>query len=125
MPSRVTTYLEMALGSSTPAGKHVAPVAAGWKDRAARLLKAQISAVADAGAWADVTPRASIAELKRLLAASALSVYTCGGAATADGATVEPCDAVDVAFAPGDVVVSFSGRPPSPYELKLALTHLA
>lgn len=125
VPSRVTTYLEMALGASTPAGQHVLPVAHGWRDRAKRLLKERVQAVSDEGKWAEIPPSATVAHLKAVLEKATFSIYTCEGAATADAAPLGPCDAVDVAFGPGDAVVSFSGRPPSPAELKLALTHLA
>ena len=92
--------------------------------RHARHTDAPAPAAVEA-AWAAARAAPPSPRLAKALAAASLSVYACGGAATAAGPLLEPCDAVDVAFGPGDAVVHFSGRPPAPLELEAALAALA
>ena len=114
VPSRVTTYLEMALGSTNPARAHVTPVAAGWKDRAGKMVARRARDHAD-----------GLKPIAATLASASLDVYTCGGAKHQTSDVLEPCDAAPFAFDAADTVVHFSGRPPAPAELKSALAQMA
>ncbi|KAH8066993.1 FK506 binding protein [Aureococcus anophagefferens] len=46
VPSRITAHLEMALGSTNPAGRHVAPVERGWQARVTKALAANAESLA-------------------------------------------------------------------------------
>ena len=92
VPSRVTTYLELFLGSDHAAAACGAPH---------RRCGAHRPTVGARGA-------------RRL---HRYSFYTSGGAATATSDVLEPRPAVPVAFGEGDRVVHFSGRPAAPGEV--------
>ena len=119
VPSRITTYLEMALGSTNPAGRHVLPVERGWQARVTKALAANVRR-----ASSDLPPADLAATLESTLARAALTVYTCGGAKDAQAESLEPCDAVTFGFSRADTIVHFSGRPPAPSELRAALAAL-
>ena len=100
VPSRVTTYLELFLGSDHAAAAHVAPLIAGVEPIVRQW------ALEERDVFTDVR------------------LYTCGGAATATSPILEPCPAVPVAFGEFDRVVHFSGRPAAPGEVVEALAAL-
>ena len=100
VPSRVTTYLELFLGSDHAAAAHVAPLIAGVEP----IVRG----------WA----------LEERDVFTDIRLYTCCGAATATSDVLEPCPAVPVAFGEGDRVVHFSGRPAAPGEVVEALAAL-
>ena len=100
VPSRVTTYLELFLGSDHAAAAHVAPLIAGVEPIVRQWALEERDVFTD------------------------IRLYTCGGAATATSDVLEPCPAVPVAFGVGDRVVHFSGRPAAPGEVVEALAAL-
>ncbi len=100
VPSRVTTYLELFLGSDHAAAAHVAPLIAGVEPIVRQWALEERDVFTD------------------------IRLYTCGGAATATSPILEPCPAVPVAFGEGDRVVHFSGRPAAPGEVVEALAAL-
>ena len=100
VPSRVTTYLELFLGSDHAASKHVAPLIAGVEPIVRQWALEERDVFTD------------------------IRLYTCGGAATSTSEILEPCPAVPVAFGVGDRVVHFSGRPAAPGEVVAALAAL-
>ena len=100
VPSRVTTYLELFLGSDHAAAAHVAPLIAGVEPIVRQWALEERDVFTD------------------------IRLYTCGGAATATSEILEPCPAVPVAFGEFDRVVHFSGRPAAPDEVVAALAAL-
>ena len=100
VPSRVTTYLELFLGSDHAAAAHVAPLIAGVEPIVRQWALEERDVFTD------------------------IRLYTCGGAATSTSEILEPCPAVPVAFGEGDRVVHFSGRPAAPGEVVEALAAL-
>ncbi|KAH8057019.1 FK506 binding protein [Aureococcus anophagefferens] len=108
VPSRITTYLEMALGSTNPAGRHVRPVVSGWQARVTKALAANVRR-----ASSDLPPADLAATLESTLARAALTVYTCGGAKDAQAESLEPRRRA-LRLLPADTVVRRpAGRRPS------------
>ncbi|KAJ1455766.1 hypothetical protein M885DRAFT_518940 [Pelagophyceae sp. CCMP2097] len=97
LPSRVTTYVELVLGSANSAEAHVEPLRQALEDTKEQLSKRGVTA----------------------------RIFTCGGAKTQTAPLEEPCGSLDIAVSTSTRLFHFSGKPPAPAAVADAVRDLA